>query len=72
MTSPEPPRFSGSIVPKLNESTSSEPKRFVRQNQVPDSILLNKELNKAIEALPSNYNFEVRWRLVMRFLRRRV
>lgn len=28
-------------------------------NQIPDDILSDKELNKAIEFLPSNYNFEI-------------
>ncbi|CDK25982.1 unnamed protein product [Kuraishia capsulata CBS 1993] len=28
-------------------------------NQIPDDILLDKELNEAIKLLPSNYNFEI-------------
>ncbi|KAG9446798.1 hypothetical protein H6P81_012926 [Aristolochia fimbriata] len=42
------------------------PKRFFRK-QVPDSILNNPSLNKAISLLPSNYNFEIHksiWRII--------
>lgn len=54
-----PTRFSGSVqkAESMANSTSTV-KRFV-QKQVPDSILHNEELNRAIESLPRNYNFEV-------------
>ncbi|KAK9804679.1 hypothetical protein WJX73_009622 [Symbiochloris irregularis] len=39
-------------------SKPAGPKRFIRQ-QVPDDILHNAELNRAIAVLPANYNFEI-------------
>ena len=53
---------------KCTKSETSQPiKRSVhRQNQIPDSILNDKDLQSAVSALPSNYNFEIYksiWRL---------
>ena len=53
---------------KCTKSEPSQPiKRSVhRQNQIPDSILNDKDLQSAVSALPSNYNFEIYksiWRL---------
>jgi 2-(3-amino-3-carboxypropyl)histidine synthase len=54
-----PMSFSGSAIEKVeSESQPAAIKRFV-QKQVPDSILLNMELNNSISSLPCNYNFEV-------------
>ena len=35
------------------------PNHIKRRNQIPDEILNNKTLNKIIELLPGNYNFEI-------------
>ena len=53
---------------KCTKSEPSQPiKRSVhRRNQIPDSILNDKDLQSAVSALPSNYNFEIYksiWRL---------
>ena len=31
----------------------------IRRNAIPDEILYNESLNRAIERLPANYNFEI-------------
>ena len=31
----------------------------IRRNAIPDEILHNESLNRAIDRLPSNYNFEI-------------
>lgn len=51
----------GAIVPK----EAGPAKRIVRQ-QVPDEILHNEKLQRAVSVLPSNYNFEIHktiWRI---------
>ncbi|BBN00309.1 2-(3-amino-3-carboxypropyl)histidine synthase [Marchantia polymorpha subsp. ruderalis] len=55
----------GSGQTMVVKSSTTGPKRFVRQ-QVPDSILNDPALKKAMAVLPSNYNLEIPktiWRL---------
>eukprot|EP01125_Pyxidicula_operculata_P014624 TRINITY_DN488_c0_g1_i1.p1 TRINITY_DN488_c0_g1~~TRINITY_DN488_c0_g1_i1.p1 ORF type:complete len:186 (+),score=28.53 TRINITY_DN488_c0_g1_i1:18-575(+) len=71
----EHPKPKKRFVGKKNKITTSSTtdsgiKKFVGvqlQNTIPDEILLNEQLNKAIElSLPSNYNFEIHktvWRI---------
>eukprot|EP00045_Choanoeca_perplexa_P015472 m.195309 g.195309 ORF g.195309 m.195309 type:complete len:377 (-) comp17002_c0_seq2:3112-4242(-) len=51
---------------RIVSSTMSSSKPHVATQQVPDEILNNQELQKAISDLPTNYNFEIPktiWRL---------
>ena len=57
----EPVRNVGAPQARLQGSTAAS-----RRNKIPDDILLNEGLNRALALLPSNYNFEVHktlWRI---------
>ncbi|KAJ3101113.1 Diphthamide biosynthesis protein 1 [Phlyctochytrium planicorne] len=52
---------SGSIEDVASIVKSSQPMKQPPRlaNQIPDDILMNVEINKAIDMLPKNYNFEI-------------
>ena len=62
-------RFVGKKTTKCTEPNTQDqsltktnnPKRHISrvQNQIPDEILNDKDINEAIKLLPSNYNFEI-------------
>ena len=57
----EPVRNVGAPQARLQGPTAAS-----RRNKIPDDILLNEGLNRALALLPSNYNFEVHktlWRI---------
>jgi 2-(3-amino-3-carboxypropyl)histidine synthase len=47
------------VVRNVSSGAMQRIRPLLRRNQIPDDILHNNELNKAIAILPSNYNFEI-------------
>ena len=54
-----PKRFVGSKQSKGGRTRRGRRRQRRVANQIPDSLLKNAELNKAIASLPSNYTFEI-------------
>ena len=54
-----PKRFVGSKQSKGGRTRRGRRRQRRVANQIPESLLKNAELNKAIAALPSNYTFEI-------------